>query len=85
MKKAELFKCLSNDQKKEFEKDINSAIDNVIASKKIQSAKLNNVRIHLRLENKIFLHVSMTIDYTGQIIEDNFDVTRFKNVDRSWM
>jgi len=82
MTKPELFKYLSADQKKEFEKDINSAIDNIVGSKKIQTGTWNNVKIHLRLENKIFLHVRLPIDKNGIVRRNDLNITRFKNVDQ---
>jgi hypothetical protein len=82
MTKTELFRHLSANQKKEFEKDINAAIDDLIGSKKIVSGNLNNIKIHLRLENKIFLHVLLTIDNKGQVFKNQYNITRFKNVDQ---
>jgi hypothetical protein len=82
MTKPELFKHLSADQKEEFEKDIDSAIDNVIGSKRIQSGIWNNVRIHLRLENKIFLRVGLPIDKKGRFYKNDLNITRFSNVDQ---
>jgi negative regulator of sigma E activity len=81
MNKAELFKSLSSDQKSEFEKDIHTAIFQVLESRENRFRKLNNIKVHLRLENKIFLHVSMTIDNKGQILDD-FTITKFKTVDQ---
>jgi hypothetical protein len=84
MKKTKVLESLTYSQRQEFENDIKSAIDKIIETKNIYASKLHEVNINLRLENKIFLNVTIefTVDNNDKISGHIKDIVKFDDVDQ---
>lgn len=85
MNKTEILNSLTNSQRQEFEKDIKSTIDKMIETKNIFANKLHQANINLRLENKIFLNVTLefTIDNEKNEISAHIkEIVKFDNINQ---
>ena len=83
MNKIEFLKSLTKSQRTEFDNDIEAMILEMAKTKNLYSDKLHEVNTNMRLENKIFLNVTLgfNIDENGKVNGSIIDIIKFNNVD----
>jgi hypothetical protein len=83
MTKTDLIKSLTESQRHEFEKDVASSIRKIIETNNVFPERLHEVDVNMRLENNIFLNVTLEfIYYEGQIQGQVKDIIKFDNIDQ---
>lgn len=83
MKKSEIFKSLTQSQRKEFEKDTQAIIDKIIKSGNLHLDKSHEINVNLRLGDEVFLNATIEFIVTEEGVIHGIvsDIIKFDNID----